>query len=163
MIEPLRLSLVVACTAEHAFRTWTGNTSSWWPVGHTVSGEAGLSVVFEPRVGGRIFERAPGGEEIDWGEITVWDPPRRVGYLWHLNTDRSDATDVEIAFEQVGESSTRVEIEHRGWERLGAARGPAWRDANQNGWGGVLPFYAAACGGAIEAAPKEARSRITKR
>jgi hypothetical protein len=140
--------LLVACSAEHAFTTWTGKASSWWPVDHTSSGEAGLSVVFEPRVGGRIFERTPGGREIDWGDITVWDPPNRLAYLWHINTDRSDATDVEIVFKEVADSSTRVEIEHRGWDHLGAAKGPAWRDANRDGWGGVLPVYLEACSGA---------------
>jgi Activator of Hsp90 ATPase homolog 1-like protein len=145
VIEPLRLSLVVACSAQHAFTTWTGKASSWWPTEHTASGDAGLNVIFEPRIGGRIFERTPGGQEIDWGEITVWEPPNRVGYLWHINADRSDATDVEIVFKELGDSSTRVEIEHRGWERLGAAKETTWRDANLRGWEGVLPSYVAAC------------------
>jgi hypothetical protein len=153
VIEPLRLSLMVACSADHAFRTWTRRTSSWWPLEHSASGRRGFNVVFEPRVGGRIFERTPGGEEIDWGEITSWDPPRRVSYLWHINADRSDATDVDIVFNEVAELSTRVDIEHRGWERLGSARGPAWRDANRSGWNGVLPYYVAACTGVIAPNP----------
>lgn len=144
MIEPLRLSFVVACGSEHAFAAWTAKASSWWPPEHTVSGEKGLAIVFEPRPGGRIFERTPGGTEIDWGEITVWDPPRRLCYLWHIRVDRHQATDVEIQFTDVDHSSTRVDIEHRGWERLGGA-GPRWRKTNRNGWDGVLPAYAAAC------------------
>lgn len=144
MIEPLRLSFDVACSAEHAFWTWTSRASSWWPKEHTLSGEAGLEVVFEPWVGGRIFERTSSGRESEWGEITAWDPPRRVAYLWHIAADRSDATDVEIVFVPVGAESTRVEIEHRGWERLGT-RGLAWRDTNRSGWDGVLPAYVAAC------------------
>jgi hypothetical protein len=144
VIEPLRLSFDVECSAEHAFWTWTERTSAWWPAEHTMSGEGGLEVFFEPRVGGRIFERAPSGRESEWGEITVWDPPRRVAYLWHIAADRSDATDVEIAFIALGATSTRVEIEHRGWERLGT-RGAAWRDANRGGWDGVLPAYVRAC------------------
>ncbi|HYZ01555.1 MAG TPA: SRPBCC domain-containing protein [Candidatus Binatia bacterium] len=145
MIEPLRVSFDVECSAEHAFWTWTSRASSWWPKEHTMAGEAGLEVVFEPWVGGRIFERTSSGRESEWGEIIAWDPPRRVAYLWHIAADRSDATDVEIVFVPVGAASTRVEIEHRGWERLGATRGPAWRDANRSGWDGVLPAYVAAC------------------
>lgn len=110
-----------------------------------MSGEVGVEVVFEPRVGGRIFERTPSGDEIEWGEITAWDPPRRVGYLWHIATDRASATDVEIVFVEAGAGATRVEIEHRGWERLGEARGASWREANQGGWNGVLPAYRQAC------------------
>ena len=54
------------------------------------------------------------GDEVDWGEITVWEPPRRLGYLWHIRTDRADATEVEIGFFDRGDSTTRVDIEHRG-------------------------------------------------
>lgn len=144
MIEPLRLSFEVNCPVDHAFAVWTAQTSRWWPVSHTMTGERGLAVVFEPRQGGRIFERTPAGVEVDWGEITVWDPPNRLAYLWHIMTNRADATEVEVKFADIGSATTRVDIEHRGWERLGA-RGPSWRDANRAGWDGMLPHYVAAC------------------
>jgi uncharacterized protein YndB with AHSA1/START domain len=143
VIEPLRLEFEVDCPAEHAFTTWTARIGRWWPVGHTVSTAAGLEVVFEGQVGGRIFERTPAGVEHDWGEVTAWEPPRRLAYLWHMRRDRADATEVEITFTDV-DGRTRVEIEHRGWDRLGAA-GPDWREANRNGWAGLLPHFAAAC------------------
>ena len=146
MIEPLRLSFEVGCSAEHAFTVWTARTSLWWPVSHTVTAEPGLRVTFEPRVGGRIFERAPSGVEVDWGEITAWEPPRRLRYRWHIRVDRADATDVEITFTGSGPGSTRVDIEHSGWERLGE-RGPGWRQTNHGGWRGVIPAYRAACAG----------------
>ena len=145
-MEPLRLSFAVACPVEHAWATWTERTALWWPPGHTVTGEAGLEIVLEPRPGGRIFERTKEGREEDWGEILAWDPPRRLTYLWHLRADRADATEVEIAFTEDAEheGSTRVDIEHRGWERLGA-RGTERRERNQRGWQGVLPAFEAAC------------------
>jgi uncharacterized protein YndB with AHSA1/START domain len=143
MIEPLRLSFTVACPAEHAFTTWTAKASSWWPPEHTGSGLTGSQIVFEPRVGGRVFERTIEGSELEWGEVTAWEPPRRLAYRWHIRADRSDATDVEILFHKVHDASTRVEIEHRGWERLGVKAAP-WREANNNGWNGVLPAYRAA-------------------
>lgn len=144
MIEPLRLSFTVTCPAAHAFTTWTAKASSWWPPEHTGSGLPGSEIVFEPRVGGRVFERTAQGKELAWGEVTAWEPPHRLGYRWHIRADRSDATDVEILFRELPDDSTRVEIEHRGWERLGA-RGVPWRDVNQSGWQGVLPAYQAAC------------------
>ena len=67
MIEPLELSLVVQCDAAHAFAVFTGSTSLWWPVSHSVSRQPGLVVTFEPRTGGRIFERSLDGTEFDWG------------------------------------------------------------------------------------------------
>jgi uncharacterized protein YndB with AHSA1/START domain len=102
-----------------------------------------LTVTFEPRVGGRIFERTPAGEEHDWGEILVWEPPRRLVYLWHLRFDRSDATEVEITFEPAGDA-TAVTIVHRGWERLGTAAEER-RERNKRGWAGVLEHYREAC------------------
>jgi hypothetical protein len=107
--------------------------------------------VFEGRPGGRIFERTPAGVEVEWGEVTAWEPPTLLRYLWHIRVDRSDATEVEIRFADRGDATTQVEIEHRGWERLGA-RGPSWRDENLGGWNGVLPFYRAACVAAPRAA-----------
>ena len=144
MIEPLRMSFEVECPPGQAFDLWTQRASSWWPVDHTVTAEPGVKVLFEARVGGRVFERTPAGQEVDWGQITIWEPPRRLGYLWHIRTDRADATEVEIRFHDQGEAKTRVEIEHRGWERLGS-RGPGWRTANQAGWNGVLPEYVRVC------------------
>ena len=142
MIEPIRLAFDVDCTVDHAFDVWTRCIGQWWPADHTVSAEDDLEVVLEGRPGGRIFERRSNGLEHDWGAVTIWEPPTRLGYTWHLKRDRSDATDVEIRFVSTG-PSTRVEIEHRGWERLGAD-GQDWRDRNRGGWATLLPHYVAA-------------------
>lgn len=142
MSEPLRVEVDLACPVEHAFATWTTRFGDWWPRGHTVSGDP-EAVVLEPRLGGRIYERTPSGEH-DWGEITAWDPPNRIAYLWHIRRDRADATDVDIRFVATGEASSRLEITHTGWERLGA-EAPAWRDANRAGWSGLLPHFVRAC------------------
>lgn len=75
-----------------------------------------------------------------WGEVTIWEPPARFGYLWHLRRDRVDATDVEIRFIARDAATTLVEIEHRAWERLGAG-GQEWRDRNRGGWESLLPHY----------------------
>lgn len=144
MIEPLRLNFDVPCGAADAFDLWTQRSATWWPPEHTVSADPDVRVIFEGRPGGRIFERTPSGREIDWGEITVWEPPARLCYRWHIRVDRSDATDVEIRFRQLAAGGTRVEIEHRGWERLGA-RGRPWRQVNLGGWDGVLPAYRDQC------------------
>jgi uncharacterized protein YndB with AHSA1/START domain len=143
MIEPLRIEFDVERSATHAFAVWTSGIGRWWPADHTTTGEPGLEVTLEPRVGGRIFERTPDGREFDWGEILVWEPPRRFVYTWHLRRSREDATEVEIRFVATSPEATRVEIEHRGWERLGSD-GPTWRDRNRGGWETLLPHYLAA-------------------
>jgi hypothetical protein len=138
MTEPLRLAFEVACTVDHAFATWTQRISSWWPADHTVSG-APSAVIFEGRVGGRIYERTEQGEELDWGVVTGWDPPAQLSYRWHLGAGPEVATEVEIRFTGLDQNKTRVEISQVGWERLGAA-GPELRRKNQFGWESLLPL-----------------------
>ena len=140
MIDPIRLSFTLACSAEHAFDTWTLRATSWWPAEHTVSHEPDARIVFEPHVGGRIYERTARGTEIEWGQIIEWERPRRLRYLWHIATDPVNATDVAIVFRLMSDASTRIEIEHGGWDRLGDL-GRAWRNANHAGWDGTLPAF----------------------
>ena len=142
MTEPLRLELVVACPVDHAFDVWATRIDTWWPRDHTASGEPDARVVLDRRVGGRIYEVTADGTEHEWGEVTAWEPPHRLAYLWHLRTNRASATDVEIRFTSCPDG-TRVEIEHAGWERLGDAA-DAWRERNHGGWTTLLPHFVVA-------------------
>ena len=159
-MEPLRIDLTVECPVEDAFRTWAVDTSVWWPPGHSVSAEPGLTVTFEPRAGGRIFERTPGGIEHDWGEVEVWDPPHRIAYSWHLRFDRADATHVEVTFAPAAAVARRS----RSCTRAGSGWG---------GRGGAARAQLARLGGRARALPRgrgglsgpsrTARSRSAKR
>ena len=143
-LAPLELRFTVGCPPERA-RSRCGRSGRRCG-GRTATrcrGAPGLTVTFEPREGGRIYERTPDGAEHDWGEVLAWEPPRRLVYLWHLRFDRTDATEVEIRFETAAEG-TRVSITHSGWERLGA-RAAERRERNERGWAGLLPHYVAAC------------------
>jgi uncharacterized protein YndB with AHSA1/START domain len=140
MIEPLRMSYPIACPAEHAFDVWTTRLSTWWPKGHSSSGDPDAAVRLEPGVGGRIFERTTDGTEVDWGRITEWDPPRRLAYSWHIGRPAADATDVELTFVDLGDGTSRLDIVHSGWERLGADA-EAYRNANVGGWGALIPNF----------------------
>jgi uncharacterized protein YndB with AHSA1/START domain len=141
--DPLSLSFEVGCAPDRAFALWTDRIDTWWPSDHTVTGGPDLTVVLESGVGGRIFERTSDGVEHDWGEVTVWDPPGHLAYRWHLRRDRADATEVSVRFVADGGGGTRVEIEHAGWERLGAD-GATWRSRNEQGWRALVPHYVAA-------------------
>ncbi|MHC5794900.1 SRPBCC domain-containing protein [Lacisediminihabitans sp. FW035] len=142
MIDPLRISFEVGCTAAHAFHIWTDRIDSWWPRNHTATNLAGSVIGLEKHVGGRLFERALDGQEHVWGTVTAWQPPERFAYRWHIRREPADATDVDIHFVPIGDR-TRVDIVHSGWENLGAA-GPNWRDLNRGGWDGVLPHFVTA-------------------
>jgi uncharacterized protein YndB with AHSA1/START domain len=142
MTQPITLSFEVACDPPHAFDLWATRTSLWWPHDHSRSGDPDLTVIFEPRAGGRIFERTAGGKEYDWGEVVVWDPPRRLAYLWHIYGERSQATDVTIDFEPRG-GGTLVSIVHGGWDRIPSSA--ELRERNVEGWSGLLPHFESAC------------------
>ena len=121
---------------------WTSRIDAWWPADHSVTGKP-ESVVIEPGVGGRIYERGVDGVEYDWGAVTDWQPPNRLGYLWHLARDRAHATEVEINFAPVEPGVTRVDISHRGWDSLGDSA-LLWRERNQIGWDSLLPHFLSA-------------------
>ena len=72
-MEPLRLEFTVACPPERAFALWAEQTARWWPHGHSVSGEPGLSVT-SSRAAASTSARRPAREH-DWGEVLVWEPP----------------------------------------------------------------------------------------
>jgi uncharacterized protein YndB with AHSA1/START domain len=115
-IAPVTKSIVVKRSPEEAFRVYTEGIATWWPLEtHSPSGKS-ETLVIEPREGGRLYERTTDGEELDWGEVLAWDPPRRLVHSWHLG--RSVATEVELRFTPQGDG-TLVELVHSGWERHG--------------------------------------------
>ena len=83
MTAPLLISFDVDCSADHAFTVWTSKIGTWWPSDHTVSGDP-EEIVLEGYPGGRIYERTSTGERHEWGEVTTWEPPRRLSYRWHI-------------------------------------------------------------------------------
>ena len=101
MTAPLLISFDVDCPVEHAFNVWTSKIGTWWPRDDTVSGDP-VEIILESGPGGRIYERTSSGERHEWGEVTAWDPPRRLSYLWHIGRERRTATEVEIAFIDMG-------------------------------------------------------------
>jgi len=137
VIDPITIAFSVASPYRHAFEMWTAQIGTWWPADHTVSGHP-QAVILEGATGGRIFERCADSTEHERGRITAWDPPNGLAYTWHLRRDPVDATDVHVRFVPVADQLTRGEIEHRGWERLGASAG-VWRDRNRAGWETLIP------------------------
>lgn len=125
-----------------AFGRFTSEMASWWPLpSHSVGGLNAETVVMEGRVGGRIIERIRGGGESVWGTISAWDPPRRVAFSWHPGDPAEKATNVEVRFVAIDSARTRVELEHVGFERLGAMAKKA-RRGYPIGWAYVLGLYA---------------------
>jgi uncharacterized protein YndB with AHSA1/START domain len=129
-IAPVTKSIVVERPPEEAFRVYTEGIATWWPLETHAPSQKAETVIIEPREGGRLYERTTDGEEVDWGEVLIWDPPHRLVHSWHLG--RSVATEVELRFTPQGDG-TLVELAHSGWERHGEY-GAALRAQYDSGW-----------------------------
>ena len=120
VIEPLRLTFDVACSAgarvrglDRAHRRRGGRPTT------PSSGEPDLASC--SRAGRRPDLRAHGRRRrARLGRGHAWEPPHRLGYLWHLRRDRARRHRGRDPLRRRDGDATRVEIEHRGWERLGA-------------------------------------------
>jgi uncharacterized protein YndB with AHSA1/START domain len=144
-IEPIRRSVSVGCDAAEAFRIFTADFGSWWPLATHSIGQADAEVCFfESKDGGKIYEIGRDGVVHPWGVVTAWDPPNRVVFSWHPGRGDETAQEVELRFIPTDDGA-RVELEHRGWETLGT-KAEATRDGYETGWVPVLDRYASACG-----------------
>jgi uncharacterized protein YndB with AHSA1/START domain len=137
-VDPLVIEFDVKTPPARAFEAWTRQCATWWPTAHTVSGDP-AAITFEPRSGGRIFERGADGGEHEWGTVLDWQPPTRLRYRWHLFFDPSEATEVEVTFTARGDD-TAVRLEQRGFERLGEA-GVARRDRTRTAWSAITARF----------------------
>jgi uncharacterized protein YndB with AHSA1/START domain len=144
-VDPIRRTLTVAAPPDQAFSAFTEELGTWWPSEYTWSGDVLDTIAIEPREGGRCFERGPHGFECDWGRVLACERPRRLVFAWQISPRREPvpdperASEVEVRFEPDGESGTRVELEHREFERHGDdAEG--YRDAldSPQGWDYML-------------------------
>jgi uncharacterized protein YndB with AHSA1/START domain len=136
-------SVTVSVPVERAFEVFTAEIGTWWPLRtHAVDTERSETVVMEGRVGGRLYERTPSGEEHVWGTLVAWEPPNRIVYSWHPGRGEETAQEVEITFSPEGEG-TRVDIRHYGWERLGDRLEETIASYNE-GWDKVIAVYARA-------------------
>jgi hypothetical protein len=148
--SPVRKTINVNTSAEHAFHVFTEGFDTWWPRSHSIGGSALQKAIIEAKSGGRCYQQSVDGTECDWGRILVWEPPRRFVLAWQLNAewqyepDMAKASEVEVSFTPEPDGSTRVDLEHRHFDRHGAGA-PVVRAGvdSPEGWGGLLQMYAA--------------------
>jgi uncharacterized protein YndB with AHSA1/START domain len=148
LIDPVVRKIYVDVDPDAAFRLFTEGMGEWWPL-HTHSiavdtfeGKVNSErLVFEARPGGRIYEVMSDGTDASWGAVLEWEPPSRVVFSWKPNLTDGPHTEIEVRFAPSGEG-TDVVLEHRGWERFGAAA-TEHRRAYESGWGGVLELFRA--------------------
>ncbi len=147
--SPVRRTVIVQAPASRAFEVFTAGIATWWPPSQHV-GETPADAVIEPGVGGRCYARAHrDGTQTDWGRVLEWEPPSRVRLAWLLTpewfyqADPTRASEVELRFEPENAQTTRVTLEHRGFERY-AEGGESLRNQvdSAGGWGLLLHRFA---------------------
>jgi uncharacterized protein YndB with AHSA1/START domain len=146
----VRRQIVVDATIEKAFTVFTEQFGDFKPPEHNLLASPIAETVFEPRVGGHIYDRATDGSECRWARVLAYEPPDRVVFSWdispqwQLETDPDNASEVEVRFIAEGPERTRVELEHSNIDR----HGPGWQAVadgvgDDAGWPLYLARYAA--------------------
>jgi uncharacterized protein YndB with AHSA1/START domain len=142
----IRQSIVVPAPVDRAFSVFTDGFGTFKPREHNLLEVEIAETVFEPHVGGHIYDRGVDGSECRWARVLAYEPPDRVVFSWDISpqwqieTDPDKTSEVEVRFIADGPDRTRVELEHRHLDR----HGPGWeseRDgvAADQGW----PLYLA--------------------
>ena len=145
----VRRQILVRAPIERAFTVFTERFGDFKPPEHNLLSAPIAETVFEPRVGGHIYDRATDGSECRWARILAYQPPDRVVFSWDINprwqieTDPDNTSEVEVRFTAQGPDETLVELEHRNIDR----HGPGWQAvadgvANDAGWPLYLTRYA---------------------
>jgi uncharacterized protein YndB with AHSA1/START domain len=145
--------VVVRAPIERAFAVFTQRFGEFKPPEHNLLASPIVETVFEPRVGGHIYDRAEDGSECHWARVLEFDPPGRVVFSWdisprwQLETDPDRTSEVEVRFVAEGPDRTRVALEHRHLDR----HGPDWElvargVGTDKGWPLYLARYSALFG-----------------
>ena len=146
----VRRQIMVDAPIEKAFLVFTERFGDFKPPEHNLLAAPIAETVFEPRVGGHIYDRGEDGSECRWARVLVYEPPQRVvfswdiGPTWQVETEPDNTSEVEVRFTAESPQRTRVELEHRNLER----HGPGWEAVaegvgHDQGWPLYLARYAA--------------------
>jgi uncharacterized protein YndB with AHSA1/START domain len=145
-----RTSIVVEAPIERAFRAFTEDFGRFKPPEHNLLEVEIAETVFEPRVGGSLYDRGVDGSECRWARVLAYEPPQRVviswdiSPRWQLETDLAKTSEVEVRFIPEAPDRTRVELEHRNLERHGEGwEGEREGVAGDEGWPLYLRRFAA--------------------
>ena len=147
-IAPVRKSVVVEASPPQAFAVFTSGINRWWPKSHGIGATPIAESVIEPFVGGRWYTRHEDGTDVVLGHVRVWQPAERLVVSWEISAEwKPDprpavTSEVEVRFIAEPSGRTRVDLEHRNFERMGAAAGEKMRNSVDGGWPHLLDLYA---------------------
>jgi uncharacterized protein YndB with AHSA1/START domain len=123
--KSIRHEIVVQAPIARAFSVFTDDFGSFKPPEHNMLSVEIAETVFEPRAGGRVYDRGTDGSECQWARVLAYEPPDRVVISWDINprwqieTNVEKTSEVEVRFIAEAPDRTRVELEHRNLDRHG--------------------------------------------
>jgi uncharacterized protein YndB with AHSA1/START domain len=82
---PIKQSIVVEAPIERAFKVFTEDFGSFKPREHNLLSVPIAETVFEPRVGGHVYDRGVDGSECRWARVLAFEPPTRVLLSWDIS------------------------------------------------------------------------------
>ena len=135
-VPPVVKTVTVRAAPARAFALFADDLARWWPLPRVHTGPDPVDCAIEPRVGGRVFERAADGRETAWGTVLAYDPPHRLAFSWIVGLSAEQEQRVEIRF-TAEDRGTRVELTHSGWEKLGDAA-VSRRERYDRGWATIF-------------------------
>ncbi|MBA2383172.1 MAG: SRPBCC domain-containing protein [Actinobacteria bacterium] len=109
------------CTVEQAFAVYTGRIGEWWDPAYTANAETLQGVTIEPRVRGRVYATHSDTGLDDWGEVTVWEPGRRLVHTFTLAQDPRHPSEVAVEFRPSDGDGCTVRFAHGGWTKANVA------------------------------------------
>jgi hypothetical protein len=113
---PVRQSILVRSSRDHTFDVFVREIGAWWPLQPFSYGTDRVrEVTFERKLNGRVFETWDDGTVREWGRVVAWQPPARFAMTWNIT---GTPTEVELSFTAEADNRTRVDLEHRGWDKL---------------------------------------------
>src|SRR5215207_9007879 len=108
----VRTQIVVDAPIARAFSVFTGEFDRIKPREHNMLAVEIAETVFEPREGGRIYDRGVDGSECQWARVLAYEPPARVvfswdiGPTWQIESDPERVSEVEVRF--ISETAERT-------------------------------------------------------
>jgi uncharacterized protein YndB with AHSA1/START domain len=147
-IAPVRKTIVVRATPEHAFEVFTARINRWWPKSHGIGAAPIRESIIEPFVGGRWYTVFENDTQATVGHVRIWQPAERFVVSWEISAEWKPeprpafTSELEVRFAAEAGGGTRVELEHRNFERMGAGPGEKMRNGVDGGWPALLELFA---------------------
>jgi uncharacterized protein YndB with AHSA1/START domain len=158
-IAPVKKTILVQATPQHAFDVFTAGIDRWWPKSHGIGSAPIRESIIEPFVGGRWYAKCEDGTDAVVGHVLIWEPAQRFVVTWAISADwkpeirTAYASEVEVRFLSESAGCTRIELQHRHFERMGSSAGETMRKNVDGGWIALLERFALAASSGRGRAP----------